>query len=127
LSPVRVRLEPRGCSQARADELLAKMGPVLLGSLQTYFSGQSTKQTQERFPLTQAVRVQTLDGASVRARTRDFGREAMALLSPCELPLGPVKLTINCWGSPLTVQVPGRVHDCVPIDEGEYEVEVGLG
>src|SRR5262249_34865137 len=105
LAPVRVRLTPHNLRRGRAEHLLAEMGPVILGSLQAYFSGQSTKQAQERFPLGVAVHAQPLTGAAVTGQTRDVGREAVALLTPCELPLGPVELTLNRWGSPLTVQV----------------------
>jgi serine/threonine protein kinase len=127
LTPLRVRLEPRDCGRARAEQLLAEMGPPLLLGWHNYFSGQSTKRAQERYPLAQAVHVQVMGGVAVTGRTLNVGRETLTLIAPCEVPVAPVKLTINRWASPLTVTAPGRVRSCVALAEGQYEVEVGLG
>jgi hypothetical protein len=126
MTPIRFRLSPHDCSRGKAEQLLEEMGPAVLASLQTYFSSQATRADQERYPYNQAVHVQALGGLSITGRMRDLGRTAMGIISPTVLPVGPVKITINRWASPMTVQIPGRVVDCVPGEEGMYEIEVVL-
>src|SRR5439155_26435823 len=94
--PVRVRLEPVDCGRGKAVQVLTDLGSAVLISLQNYLNTQSTRQGQERFPLTQTVHVESrAAGLSVTGRLRDIGRAELSLLSPCPLPVGAVKLTLN--------------------------------
>jgi hypothetical protein len=128
MTPVRVRLEPLECGRAKAEQVLADLGPNLLSSLATHLNTQADRAGQERYPLAQAVHIQSkMAGLSVTGKVRTIGREALALLSPCAVPAGAVTLTLNRWGSPETFQIPGRVRDCLPAEDKQFHVEVGLG
>jgi hypothetical protein len=127
MTPVRINLQPVDCNRTRAEQLLSELGPTLLGSLQTYFHTQAEKAAQERYPLNQPVKVQPAgEMKSFTARLRDIGREGLCLVSAEAIPQGPVTLTLNRWASAATVQIPGRVVDCLA-DDKQFEVEVRLG
>jgi hypothetical protein len=126
--PVRVRLEPVDCGRGKAMQVLTELGPQVLSSLQTYLGTQTTRQEQERFPLAQAVHVQSQTaGLAVTGRLRDIGREELSLVLPCSLPHGAVTLTLNRWASPVTIMVPGWVRDCLATGAKVHEAEVRLG
>jgi hypothetical protein len=126
-TPIRTRLEAVDCSRGKAEQLLAESGPVLLCSLQSYMHSQCDQKSQERYPLNQTIFIQTTSGLSLNAQVYDIGREEMTILSTIALPAGSIKLTINRWASPLTVEVPGRVRGSVAMADNKFLVELALG
>jgi serine/threonine protein kinase len=127
LTPVRIQVRPSASSRARAEQILSEVGPILLESLCTYLATQAERSTQERYPLSQTVQLQSpTNRQSISATLRDIGRDGTCLYSTRPLPPGPVTLTLTRAGSQATIQVPGWVRDCVA-DDGRYEVEVTFG
>jgi serine/threonine protein kinase len=124
LTPVRVTIEPIDCARARAAQVLGDIGPTILASLQGYFNGQSDRTAQERFPLQQVIQVNApAANLSLSGSLRDIGRYGLTLRAAERLPVGPVKVILNRWASPLTVQVPGWVRECSE-DGGQFEIDI---
>jgi hypothetical protein len=106
--------------------MLDEVGPKLLASLQGHLNSHCDAKAQERYPLPQAVKVQSAAGGqSFPGQLRDIGRAGLTFSSPSAVPLGAVTVTLGRWQSPETVQVPGWVRDCLP-DGKRHEVEVAF-
>ncbi len=124
LSPIRIHMMPVECPRSRGETLLAELAPRILSSLVTYLGLIGHKNGQERFPLTQFVRVAT-GAREWQGQLRDIGGEGMCVRLPEAVPACPVTVTLQRWASPLTFNVPGRVLAVFPA-EGGYEAEIVL-
>jgi serine/threonine protein kinase len=126
LTPIRITLRPSSCSRGRAEALLAEMGPPLLESLRIQLNSESTAAAQERYPIAQTAHVEVPGGQGMTLPVRDLGLDGICVRSPMALPQGAATVTLTHEASSRTVQVPGWVRECVPTEDGRFEVEISF-
>jgi serine/threonine protein kinase len=125
-TPVRISITPTDCSRGRAVQQLVDLGPNVLTSLRTFLGTTSDKPSQERYPLSQLVQVQSpAAGLAVSGQLRDIGKCGLTIRTKTPIPVGAVTVTLNRWASPATFQLPGRVCDCIA-DEKDFEIDITL-
>jgi hypothetical protein len=124
---VSVRIQPFGCSRARATRLLAELGPKLLASLRGYLQALPDKRTQERVAWQQPLRVSpvingTLAPEPIECVAKDISQDGIGLYLPSSVKASHLYVALPSLPQFAGVAGLVRIVRRRPHDEEWYEV-----